>query len=126
MQVGSEKGQVIGVNLYTINSSTLGISGIDISTVRGANEAIDKVKGGILKLSEYRSYYGAIQNRLEHTINNLNNIVENTTSAESEIRDTDMAEDMVKYSLNNILLQSGQAMLTQASQKNQGVLSLIQ
>ena len=77
-------------------------------------------------LSKTRSYLGAIQNRLEHTINNLDNVVENTTAAESRIRDTDMATEMVKYSNNNILAQAGQAMLAQSNQANQGVLSLLQ
>ena len=77
-------------------------------------------------VSKQRSDLGAIQNRLEHTINNLDNVVENTQSAESAIRDTDMATEMVKYSNNNILAQAGQAMLAQANQANQGVLSLLQ
>ena len=82
-------------------------------------------KSAIQDVSEQRSDLGAIQNRLEHTINNLDNVVENTTSAESAIRDTDMASEMVKYSNNNILAQAGQAMLAQANQSNQGVLSLL-
>ncbi len=82
-------------------------------------------KSAIQDVSEQRSDLGAIQNRLEHTINNLDNVVENTTSAESQIRDTDMASEMVKYSNNNILAQAGQAMLAQANQSNQGVLSLL-
>ena len=82
-------------------------------------------KAAIQDVSEQRSDLGAIQNRLEHTINNLDNVVENTTSAESAIRDTDMASEMVKYSNNNILAQAGQAMLAQANQSNQGVLSLL-
>ena len=83
------------------------------------------VKSAISDVSETRSDLGAIQNRLEHTISNLDNIVENTTSAESAIRDTDIATEMVKYSNNNILLQAGQSMLAQANQANQGVLSLL-
>ena len=85
-----------------------------------------KNKRAIQKVSTQRSALGAVQNRLEHTINNLDNVVENTTSAESAIRDTDMATEMVKYSNNNILAQAGQAMLAQANQSNQGVLSLLQ
>lgn len=77
-------------------------------------------------MNNQRSNLGAIQNRLEHTINNLDNVVENTQSAESQIRDTDMATEMVKYSNNNILAQAGQAMLAQSNQANQGVLSLLQ
>jgi flagellin len=83
------------------------------------------VKAALKDVSQQRSDLGAIQNRLEHTINNLDNVVENTTSAESAIRDTDMATEMVKYSNNNILAQAGQAMLAQANQSNQGVLSLL-
>ena len=82
-------------------------------------------KSALQTVSQQRSDLGAVQNRLEHTINNLDNVVENTTSAESAIRDTDMASEMVKYSNNNILTQAGQAMLAQANQSNQGVLSLL-
>lgn len=82
-------------------------------------------KSALKTVSQQRSDLGAVQNRLEHTINNLDNVVENTTSAESQIRDTDMATEMVKYSNNNILTQAGQAMLAQANQSNQGVLSLL-
>ena len=88
--------------------------------------AIDTISAAIQKVSTQRSALGAVQNRLEHTINNLDNVVENTTSAESAIRDTNMATEMVKYSNNNILAQAGQAMLAQANQSNQGVLSLLQ
>lgn len=88
-------------------------------------DALDTIEGAIAKVSAQRSSLGAIQNRLEHTVNNLNNVVENTSSAESQIRDTDMAEEMLKYSKNNILMQAGQAMLAQANQSNQGVLSLL-
>ena len=87
---------------------------------------IDSVKNGIQVISAIRSYYGATQNRVEHTIKNLDNVVENTTAAESQIRDTDMAKMMVEYSNGNILAQAGQAMLAQANQANQGVLSLLQ
>lgn len=89
-------------------------------------DALDTIKGAIQKVSSQRSDLGAVQNRLEHTVNNLNNVVENTTAAESQVRDTDMAEEMLKYSKNNILMQAGQAMLAQANQANQGVLSLLQ
>ena len=90
-----------------------------------ATYAIDSIADAISKVSAQRSSLGAVQNRLEHTINNLDNVVENTTSAESQIRDTDMAETMVEYSKNNILAQAGQSMLAQANQSNQGVLSLL-
>ena len=84
------------------------------------------IQGAISVVSAQRSYLGALQNRLEHTIANLDNISENTQSAESRIRDTDMAEEMVEYSKNNILAQAGQSMLAQANQSTQGVLSLLQ
>lgn len=86
---------------------------------------VSSIKSALQCVSEQRSRLGATQNRLEHTVNNLNNVVENTTSAESAIRDTDMASEMVRYSNNNILAQAGQAMLAQANQSNQGVLSLL-
>ena len=91
-----------------------------------ARDAIDTISAALQEVSKQRSALGAAQNRLEHTISNLDNVVENTTSAESSIRDTDMATEMVKYSNNNILAQAGQAMLAQANQSNQGVLSLLQ
>jgi flagellin len=90
-----------------------------------ATYAIDAIADAISTVSAQRSALGAVQNRLEHTINNLDNVVENTTSAESRIRDTDMADEMVNYSKNNILSQAGQSMLAQANQSNQGVLSLL-
>jgi flagellin len=85
-----------------------------------------KVSTAIESISSMRSDFGAVQNRLEHTIDNLDNIVENVTAAESRLRDTDMADEMVKYSKNNILIQAGQSMLAQANQATQGVLSLLQ
>ena len=85
-----------------------------------------KVKEAIARTSKERSHLGAVQNRLEHTIKNLDNIVENTTAAESLIRDTDMASEMVKFSRSNILSQAGQSMLAQANQSNQGILSLLE
>jgi flagellin len=105
-----------------------GVTGdkIDVSTNSEAQAAIAKVKTGLETISSWRSELGAKQNRLEHTINNLDNVTENTTSAESRIRDTDMATEMVKYSNANILAQAGQAMLAQSNQANQGVLSLLQ
>ena len=91
-----------------------------------ATGSIDTISDAISKVSKQRSELGAVQNRLEHTIANLDNVAENTTSAESRIRDTDMAEEMVEYSKNNILAQAGQSMLAQANQSTQGVLSLLQ
>ena len=99
---------------------------VDGKDSTNADKAIDTIAQAIQKVSTQRSALGAVQNRLEHTVNNLDNVVENTTSAESQIRDTDMATEMVKYSNNNILSQAGQAMLAQANQSNQGVLSLLQ
>ena len=111
-----------------MSAKGLGVNGLKVDGTDDTNalSAIDTVKEAIQKVSDQRSSLGAVQNRLEHTINNLDNVVENTTSAESRIRDTDMAEEMVAYSKNNILQQAGQSMLAQANQANQGVLSLLQ
>ena len=118
----------ISVSLDAMSAKGLGVNGLKVDGANDANalNAIDTIKEAIQKVSTQRSALGAVQNRLEHTINNLDNVVENTTSAESQIRDTDMATEMVKYSNNNILSQAGQAMLAQANQANQGVLSLLQ
>ena len=116
----------ITVNIDSMNSAGLGVKGIKADTEQDATYAIDAIADAISKVSSQRSSLGAVQNRLEHTINNLDNVVENTTSAESRIRDTDMAKEMVNYSKNNILAQAGQSMLAQANQSNQGVLSLLQ
>ena len=117
----------ITVGVDAMDTAGLGIKGLNVkdSTGSAATYAIDAIADAVAKVSAQRSALGAVQNRLEHTINNLDNIVENTTSAESQIRDTDMAEEMVKYSKNNILQQAGQSMLAQANQSNQGVLSLL-
>ena len=118
----------ITVDIDTMNSSNLGIKGINVkdATSTAATYAIDAIADAVAKVSSQRSALGAVQNRLEHTIDNLDNISENTSSAESRIRDTDMAKEMVNYSKNNILAQAGQSMLAQANQSNQGVLSLLQ
>ena len=116
----------ITVNIDSMNSAGLGVKGIKADTEQDATYAIDAIADAISTVSSQRSSLGAVQNRLEHTINNLDNVVENTTSAESRIRDTDMAEEMVNYSKNNILAQAGQSMLAQANQSTQGVLSLLQ
>ena len=118
----------INVNIESMSAAGLGIKGINVGGEDGADAtyAIDAINDAISKVSSQRSALGAVQNRLEHTIANLDNIVENTTSAESRIRDTDMAEEMVNYSKNSILQQAGQSMLAQANQSNQGVLSLLQ
>ena len=116
----------ISVKIDSMSSAGLGIKGIKADTEQDATYAIDAIADAISKVSDQRSSLGAVQNRLEHTINNLDNVVENTTSAESRIRDTDMAKEMVNYSKNTILAQAGQSMLAQANQSTQGVLSLLQ
>ena len=117
----------IQVNIANMSAKALGVNGMKVDGDDGTNatEAIETIKAALQKVSEQRSSLGATQNRLEHTINNLDNIVENTTSAESRIRDTDIAEEMVNYSKNNILQQAAQSMLAQANQSTQGVLSLL-
>ena len=116
----------ITMNIETMSAKGLGISGVRVDTADGALRAIETIAAALAKVSAQRSDLGAVQNRLEHTINNLDNVVENTTSAESAIRDTDMASTMVQYSNNNILAQAGTSMLAQANQSNQSVLSLLQ
>ena len=117
----------ISVGISALDTTGLGIAGLNVKDKTGtaATYAIDAISDAVAKVSAQRSALGAVQNRLEHTINNLDNVVENTTSAESQIRDTDMATEMVKYSKNNILQQAGQSMLAQANQSNQGVLALL-
>lgn len=129
----SDRNNKISIDLSTLTAAGLGIDklasyniGIVDSTGNNATDAIDVIADALNMVSRQRSALGAVQNRLEHTIKNLDNVVENTTSAESAIRDTDMAEEMVKYSNSNILQQAGQSMLAQANQANQGVLSLLQ
>ena len=117
----------IGVSIAVMDAAGLGIQGLNVADETGiaATYAIDAIADAVAKVSAQRSALGAIQNRLEHTIANLDNVVENTTAAESRIRDTDMASEMVEYSKNNILAQAGQSMLAQANQATQGVLSLL-
>ena len=117
----------INVNVAAMDAKGLGIKGLSVADNTGmaATYAIDVIADAVSKVSEQRSALGAVQNRLEHTIANLDNVVENTTAAESRIRDTDMAEEMVEFSKNNILAQAGQSMLAQANTANQGVLSLL-
>ena len=123
----ADENNKISFTIDTMDSAGLGVKGLNVVDKTGAKAtyAIDSIADAISKVSAQRSSLGAVQNRLEHTINNLDNVVENTTSAESQIRDTDMAETMVEYSKNNILAQAGQSMLAQANQSNQGVLSLL-
>ena len=118
----------ISVKIDAMSADGLGVKNLKVDGADDTNakNAVETIKEAIQKVSTQRSALGAVQNRLEHTINNLDNVVENTTSAESQIRDTDMATEMVKYSNNNILAQAGQAMLAQSNQANQGVLSLLQ
>ncbi|WP_455719480.1 flagellin N-terminal helical domain-containing protein [Agathobacter sp.] len=122
----SDSTNKISIAIDSMSAKGIGVDGLDVSTESSATSSIDTIKDAIQKVSSQRSSLGAVQNRLEHTINNLDNVVENTTSAESRIRDTDMAKEMVNYSKNNILAQAGQSMLAQANQANQGVLSLLQ
>ena len=126
----------IFVGYTAASANTIKISGVKLSTIANkissitsnasAKTALAKIASAIKLVSSARSTFGAMQNRLEHTIDNLDNVVENVTAAESRIRDTDMADEMVKYSKNNILTQAGQSMLAQANQSTQGVLSLLQ
>lgn len=126
IQSGAEKDDGIYIKFGMINTNILGIENLDVSTREGAADSITRVKKGLEKLSSTRSDIGAQQNRLEHTIRHQESTVENTQAAESRIRDTDMAKEMVTFSASDIIQQAGQAMLTQANQSNQGVLSLLQ
>ena len=131
LHVGAESDEAnkIKVEIKAMSANGIGVDvlkGAGMKTEDSATAAIDIIGKAISAVSSQRSALGATQNRLEHTIANLDNVVENTTSAESRIRDTDMAEEMVAYSKNSILQQAGQSMLAQANQANQGVLSLLQ
>ncbi|MBR3606691.1 MAG: hypothetical protein IKL51_03830 [Lachnospiraceae bacterium] len=130
LQVGADTTaeNKITVDIESMSAKSLGISKVrvDGKDSKNADAAVDVIGEAIQKVSTQRSALGAVQNRLEHTINNLDNVVENTTAAESQIRDTDMATEMVKFSNANILAQAGQAMLAQSNQANQGVLALLQ
>ena len=129
-QVGADTtaNNKISVSMQSMSAESIGVKDISVTGENSTNAdaAVDTIGEAIKKVSSQRSALGAVQNRLEHTIANLDNIVENTTAAESAIRDTDMAEEMVAYSKNSILTQAGQSMLAQANQSNQGVLSLLQ
>jgi flagellin len=141
LQVGAESAQGIKISIANMNCSTIydenstGISAFHGKTASAIEAATfvasvwhalnEATKGALTRVSRQRSDLGAVQNRLEHTIKNLDNVVENTQAAESAIRDTDMATEMVRYSNNNILAQAGQSMLAQSNQSNQGVLSLL-
>ena len=128
LQVGSLSGQIISLSINSMKASAIGIkaSSISVSSNSAAGKSMSLIQLAINTVSQERSKLGALQNRLEHTINNLDTTSENTSAAESRIRDTDMATEMVEYSKNNILSQAGQSMLSQANQQTQGVLSLLQ
>ena len=128
LQIGdtSDSFNQLRVSVKDMHAKAMGISDIDVSSQTGASSAIDKIKKAITYVSSTRGDLGAIQNRLEHTINNLSVTTENMTAAESRIRDVDMAEEMMAYTKNNILVQASQAMLAQANQIPQGVLQLLQ
>jgi flagellin len=129
LHVGADatKNNQITLNIETITAKGLGVNALKVDGSNDSNAlaSIETIKAALSKVSGQRSALGAVQNRLEHTITNLDNVVENTTSAESRIRDTDIADEMVKYSKNNILAQAGQSMLAQANQSTQGALSLL-
>ena len=128
LQVGALQNQKISIKITTMNAKGIGITAGNnkVDTFTNAGAAMKVFQNAISKVSTMRSDLGALQNRLEHTVANLDNVAENTQTAESRIRDTDMAEEMVEYSKNNILAQAGQSMLAQANQSTQGVLSLLQ
>ena len=125
LQIGSLSGQTIAISISQMDAASLGVDGLDVTSNSAAGTAMSKIQAAIDTVSTQRSDLGALQNRLEHTINNLDTTSENTSAAESRIRDTDMADEMVQYSKNNILAQAGQSMLAQANQQTQGVLSLL-
>lgn len=126
LQVGALAGQNIDITISNMDSATLGVDALAVTGFTKAGSAMTKIQSAIDKVSTQRSTLGAVQNRLEHTIANLDTTAENTQSAESRIRDTDMASEMVEYSKNQILAQAGQSMLAQANQSTQGALSLLQ
>lgn len=125
LQVGAEAGTHIEFDLYQMKAKALGLEDTNVRTTEDADLAIEGIKRAIGYVGNVRSYYGAIQNRVEHTMNNLNNITENTTDAESRIRDADIAEEMVYYSNDQIVMQAGASILAQANQQSQLILSLL-
>ena len=126
LQVGAVAGENMAISISSMSSTSLQVNNLKVSTHAAASSAMTKITAAIKTVSGARSKLGAIQNRLEYTINNLKNYSENLTAAESQIRDTDMATEMTNYSKNNILQQAAQSMLAQANQSTQGVLSLLQ
>ena len=125
VQIGPTSGETLSIAAAKMDATSLGVNGINVSTVSDANSAITKINDAINTVSTHRAKLGASQNRLEHTINNLKTTNENMTAAESRIRDTDMAKEMAAFTKNNILNQAAQSMLSQANQQPQGVLSLL-
>ena len=126
LQVGATAGETLSVAVDGVKVSTLGLTSLTISTISDANAAISKITTAINNVSTQRAALGALQNRLEHTINNLDVTAENLTSANSRIRDTDMAKEMMEYTKKNVVTQAAQAMLAQANQQPQAVLQLLQ
>ena len=126
-QVGANCGQTISVSFGSMSAGALGVAGMSVavSTQPGATGAISTIDAAIKEVSSERSKLGAVQNRLEHTIANVDNAAENLTSAESRVRDVDMAKEMMAFQKNNILQQAAQSMLSQANQQPQNVLSLL-
>lgn len=126
LQIGPTSGETINIDTKLMTATALSVNALKMSTVSGANTAITTIKNAINTVSAYRATLGAKQNRLEHTISNLETTNENVTAAESRIRDTDMAQEIASYTKNNVLRQAAQSMLAQANQTPQGVLSLLQ
>lgn len=126
LQVGAVSGENMKIDISSMTATKLGVNALKVSAHSVASSAMTKITDAIKTVSAARSKLGAIQNRLDYTINNLENYSENLTSAESQIRDTDMASEMTNYTKNNILQQAAQSMLAQANQSTQGVLSLLQ
>ncbi|MEG0396691.1 MAG: flagellin, partial [Oscillospiraceae bacterium] len=125
LQIGDTAAQQVAVSITNMSVESLGLSGVEVGTEAKASTSIDLIKAGINMVSGQRADLGAIQNRLEHTINNLTTTTENMTAAESRIRDTDMAKEMMAFTKNNVLAQAAQAMLAQANQQPQQVLQLL-
>jgi flagellin len=130
-QIGANSGETLNINIKGVDAKGLGLKDLDLTTAAvgdgktGAAKAIEAIDKAITSVSDQRAKLGASQNRFEHTINNLNTAVENLSASESRIRDTDMAQEMVSFTRNQILTQAGTSMLSQANQSSQGVLSLL-
>ncbi|MEK4228429.1 flagellin N-terminal helical domain-containing protein [Solibacillus sp. FSL H8-0538] len=125
LQIGANKNQSLTFGIADMRSASLGVTGVNVSSAAGAQNALETLDKAIAKVSDQRASLGAVQNRLEHTINNLGATSENLTAAESRIRDVDMAKEMMEFTKNNILTQAAQSMLAQANQQPQGVLQLL-